>query len=41
VIATSNQDNFFHPLDSQSKISGKGKPSIDLLDHPATEIALR
>ena len=41
MIATSNQDNILHPLDSQSKCSGEGKPVIDLLNYPPAKIALR
>jgi hypothetical protein len=29
-IAASNQNEFLHLLDSQFKLSGKGKPSIDM-----------
>ncbi len=41
VITTSNQDKFFHPLDPQSTLSGKGKPAIDVLNYPLAKITLR
>jgi hypothetical protein len=41
VITASNQDNFFHLLDSQSKISGEGEPAIDMVHHPLAKITLR
>jgi hypothetical protein len=41
VITTSNKDNFFHPLDSQSKSPGEGEPAIDMLNYPPAKITLR
>jgi hypothetical protein len=41
VITTSNQDNFFHPLNTQSKLSGEGEPAIDMLNYPPAKITLR
>jgi hypothetical protein len=38
VITASNQYDFFHPLDPQPKISGKGEPSIDVLHYPQFKI---
>lgn len=40
-IATSNQDNLFHPLDSESKPSGEGKPMIDIFEYPLAKIIQR
>jgi hypothetical protein len=39
-ITASNQDNFFHLIDSQSKLSGEGEPAIDMLHHPSAEVTL-
>jgi hypothetical protein len=41
AITSSNQNYFFHLLDSQSKLSGKGEPAIDMLHHPRAEITPR
>jgi len=41
MITTSNQDNFFHTLDSQSTLSGEGKPAIDVRNYPLTKITHR
>jgi len=40
VITTSNQDDFFHPLDSQSEPSGECEPAIDIFNHPPAKITL-
>jgi hypothetical protein len=40
-ITASNQDDFFHLVDSQSKLSGEGEPAIDILHHPGAKIPLR
>jgi hypothetical protein len=41
VITASNQYNFFHLLDPQSKPSGEGEPTIDMLHDPRAKITLR
>jgi hypothetical protein len=38
VITASNQDNFFHPLNSQSKPLGEGKAVIDVFHYPVAKI---
>ena len=40
-ITASNQNNFFHLVDSQSKLSGEGEPAIDMLHHPGAKVTLR
>jgi hypothetical protein len=39
MIATSNQNDFFHLIDSQFKILDKGEPPVDMLHHPLAECA--
>ena len=37
----SNQNDFFHFLDSQSKPSGEGEPAINMFHDPVAKITLR
>jgi hypothetical protein len=41
VITASNQNDFFHLLDSQSKPSSEGEPTINMLHNPRAKITLR
>jgi len=41
MITASNQDNFFHPFNSQSTLSGEGEPVIDVFNYPLAKIAHR
>jgi hypothetical protein len=41
VITASNQDDFFHPFNSQSTLSGEGEPTIDVFDYPLAKITHR
>jgi hypothetical protein len=41
TITTSDQNDLFHLLDSQSKPSDEGKPTADVLKHPLAKVILR
>jgi hypothetical protein len=38
-MTTSDQNNIFHSTNPQAETPSEGKPGIDMLDHPLTEIA--
>ena len=41
AIAASNENNFFHLLDSEAKSSSKCDAAIDMLHYPRAKITLR